>query len=130
MIGGYNRIGRAKLPEERRRFFEAVAMGVATVILIALSRLEGRLFELSERLSEQQEFFTSLVYFGLINVNVILILVLSFLIFRNIVKLVVERRRGLIGSRLRTKLVITLIFFAFNLALVYITSKGLYTPQP
>ena len=92
--------------------FEAILMVVIAAILISLSRLEKDLFQLSEKLSEHREFFQSVVYFGLININVVLILVLSFLIFRNVVKLVVERRRGVIGSRLRSKLVISLVFFA------------------
>jgi two-component system nitrogen regulation sensor histidine kinase NtrY len=99
-------------PEERKRLFEFIGIVIVTILLVALSRLEGNLFELSRRLAQHQEFLTTIVYFGLININVVLILVLTFLIFRNGVKLVVERRRGLIGSRLRTKLVITLIFFA------------------
>lgn len=42
----------------------------------------------------------------------ILILVLFFLLFRNFTKLVIERRRGVLGSRLRTKLVVALMFFS------------------
>ena len=53
--------------EERKRLFEAVAMVVTAGLLIGLSRLESRLFELSERLSQNQEFVSSTVYFGLIN---------------------------------------------------------------
>ena len=111
--------------EERKRLFEAVAMVVTAGLLIGLSRLESRLFELSERLSQNQEFVSSTVYFGLINLNVILILLLSFLILRNVVKLVVERRRGVLGSRLRSKLVVTLVFFALlpTVLLFYISSK-------
>ena len=118
-----------KLPrgDERKRFLEIVAMVVVTVLLVALSSLEGTLFELSERLSEHRDFFTSVVYFGLININVVLVLVLSFLIFRNVVKLVIERRRGVIGSRLRTKLVVTLVFFAVapTALLFYVSTRFL-----
>jgi two-component system nitrogen regulation sensor histidine kinase NtrY len=113
--------------EERRRFFEVMAMMGVTLLFVALSRLEGRLFDLSKALSQHQEFLNSLVYFGLINVNVVLILILSFLLFRNIAKLVVDRRRGVIGSRLRTKLVIALVFFAVapTALLFYISTRFL-----
>lgn len=47
----------------------------------------------------------NILIFGLINVNVILILLLIFLIVRNVVKLIFERRHGVLGSKLRTKLV-------------------------
>ena len=49
--------------------------------------------------------FRDVAIFGLININIILIILLIFLIVRNIVKLVYERRRGILGSKLRTKLV-------------------------
>ncbi len=120
---------RAKSPEERRRLYEIVGIVVTTILLIVISRLESRLFELSEKLSSNQDFFVSVVYFGLINLNVLLILVLSFLIFRNVVKLVVERRRGVLGSRLRTKLVVTLVFFAVapTAVLFYISTRYITT---
>lgn len=115
--------------EEKKRLFEAFAMVLTAGTLIGLSRLESRLYELSARLSQNQEFITSTVYFGLINLNVILILLLSFLILRNVVKLVVERRRGVLGSRLRSKLVVTLVFFALlpTVLLFYISSKFITT---
>jgi nitrogen fixation/metabolism regulation signal transduction histidine kinase len=39
------------------------------------------------------------------HINVILIILLIFLIIRNVVKLFYEHRRGIIGAKLRTKLV-------------------------
>ncbi|MDQ5985004.1 MAG: Adaptive-response sensory-kinase SasA [Syntrophus sp. SKADARSKE-3] len=51
----------------------------------------------------------NILIFGLINVNIILIILLIFLITRNVVKLVYERRRGVIGSRIRTKLVVAFV---------------------
>src|SRR6476620_9110173 len=97
---------------EKKRILELGAIVLTTMLLIGLSRLETRLFDLSETLAKNQDFFTTVIYFGLINFNVILILVLSFLLFRNVAKLVVERKRGVFGSSLRTRLVATLVFFA------------------
>ena len=115
------------LAEERKRFFELVLIVIVTIVLVALSRLEANLFELSKKLAEHQEFLTSVVYFGLININVVLVLILSFLIFRNIVKLVLERRKGVFGSRLRTRLVVALVFFALapTVLLFYVSSRFL-----
>jgi two-component system, NtrC family, nitrogen regulation sensor histidine kinase NtrY len=97
---------------ERRHIIELSLMIVVSLLLVSMSRLETRLLELSKSLSSHQDFFTSILYFGQINFNVILILVLAALIFRNIARLVVERRRGVIGSRLKTKLIISFVFFA------------------
>ncbi|SME88005.1 sensor histidine kinase [Pseudobacteriovorax antillogorgiicola] len=113
--------------EEKKRLVEFILIIVISVVLVALSRLEGNLFELSKQLSEHQDFLTSVVYFSLININVVLVLVLSFLIFRNVAKLVLERRRGVIGSRLRSKLVVALVFFALapTALLFYISTRFL-----
>lgn len=109
---------------ERKRIFEIGAMVVVTLLLVGLSRLETRLFDLSETLAKNQDMLT-IVYFGLINFNVVLILALSFLLFRNVAKLVVERRRGVFGSNLRAKLVATLVFFALapTVLMFYVSSR-------
>ena len=90
------------MEEVKRRKREWVII-VLTVILIAIvTYLESRFFRgdfLSLPIS------SNAVIFGLININIILILLLIFLIIRNLVKLIYERRRGLAGSKLRTRLV-------------------------
>ncbi|MBN1102138.1 MAG: HAMP domain-containing protein [Deltaproteobacteria bacterium] len=51
----------------------------------------------------------SILIFALINVNVILLLLLLFLTMRNLVKLLFERRKKIMGAKLRTKLVAAFI---------------------
>ncbi len=120
---------KLKTQEEKRRALELFAIAMCSCILVFISRLETRLFSLGELLSVNREFFTTIIYFALINLNVILILILSFLLLRNITKLVVERRRGVLGSALRKKLVIALIFFALapTLILFYVTTHFITT---
>jgi two-component system nitrogen regulation sensor histidine kinase NtrY len=62
---------------------------------------------LASQLSSRKELPISanILVYGLTSINIILILLLLFLILRNIFKLFSERRKGLIGSKLRTKLV-------------------------
>lgn len=100
-------------------------MVVVAAILLGLSRLESGLFALSDRLASNKDFLTSIAYFGLININVVLILLLSFLIFRNVTKIVLERQRGVFGSRLRTKLVVALVSFALlpTVILGYVSAR-------
>lgn len=122
------KVRAVKKTSDKRRVVELILMIITSLVLVLLARLEGNLFQLSERLSEHKEFFNSVAYFGLINLNVVLILFLSFLIFRNVIKLVVERRHGVIGSRLRTKLVISLVFFAVApTALLFYVSQRFLT---
>jgi len=52
---------------------------------------------------------TNIFVYGLTSINVISIILLLFLIIRNVVKLFYEHRRGIIGSKLRTKLVATFV---------------------
>ncbi|MCD6571388.1 MAG: HAMP domain-containing protein [Deltaproteobacteria bacterium] len=47
----------------------------------------------------------SILVFALINLNVVLLILVIFLVTRNIVKLLLERKKGILGARLRTKLV-------------------------
>ncbi len=83
---------------------------------------------LASQLSSRKELPISanILVYGLTSINIILILLLLFLIVRNVFKLFSERRKGVIGSKLRTKLVaafvglslvptILLFLFAINL---------------
>jgi two-component system nitrogen regulation sensor histidine kinase NtrY len=109
----------ARTAAERKRILELVAIVVTTALLVLLSRLETRLVGLGETLSRDPNFFKTVIYFGQINAAIILILLLSFLLIRNVAKLVVERRRGVLGSKLRVKLVAALMFFALVPTILY-----------
>lgn len=49
------------------------------------------------------------IAFSLINLNIVILLVLIFLTLRNIAKLIVERKRGVLGAHLKTKLVLAFL---------------------
>ena len=51
----------------------------------------------------------SILVFSLINIDVVLLLLLLFLTVRNLVRLAFERKRGVMGAKIRTKLVIAFI---------------------
>ncbi|MEI7590265.1 MAG: ATP-binding protein [Deltaproteobacteria bacterium] len=51
----------------------------------------------------------NILVFGLINLNILLVILLIFLILRNIVKLIYERKHKVVGSKLRTKLIIAFV---------------------
>ena len=54
-------------------------------------------------------FSSNILVFGLININVILLLLLLYLTVRNLVKLLFERRKNITGAKLRTKLVLAFV---------------------
>src|SRR5581483_76063 len=71
-------------------------------------------------------FVNSIFFFGLINFNVVLLMVLVFLVFRNIGKLFLERRRRILGSRLKTKLVLAFLSFTIIPTVILFLISSLY----
>jgi two-component system nitrogen regulation sensor histidine kinase NtrY len=64
------------------------------------------------------------VLVGLLNVNLILLVLLVFLVGRNIVKLVLDRRQRLLGSHLRTRLVMAFVAIALlPTTLLFVTAQ-------
>ncbi len=94
------------------------------VLVLLLSRFEPELFELTSRIPVSN----SILILALINLNILFIILCLFLVFRNIFKLILERRRGIPGARLRTKLVVA--FVALSLVptmLLFFVSAGFIT---
>ena len=61
---------------------------------------------------------SNILTFGLLSLNAILILLLLFLVVRNLVKLFFERTRGIFGVKLRTKFVAAFVGFSVFPAVV------------
>ncbi|MHB8092152.1 MAG: sensor histidine kinase [Syntrophales bacterium] len=88
--------------EARRRKREWIIIFITIALIAGATYMESLLFR-GETLVLPVS--GNVLIFGLININIILIILLLFLIIRNIVKLILERRHGIAGSRLRTRLV-------------------------
>src|SRR5262245_31463139 len=58
------------------------------------------------------DFLASVLLYGLTVVNLTLILVLLFVLGRNLVRVVLDRRRGVLGARLRMQLVLVFLLMA------------------
>jgi two-component system nitrogen regulation sensor histidine kinase NtrY len=95
----------AEKRDKRRRRRERYLIILLSVVVSLLTYLGTRAFDLGLKLP----FSSSILIFALININVILLLLLLFLIVRNLVKLLFERRKRIMGARLRTKLVLGFI---------------------
>src|SRR4051794_37447874 len=63
--------------------------------------------------SQTLPFMYSVFFFGVVNLNIAILLLLLYLIFRNVVKIFVERQNRLIGSSLKGKLVAAFVAFSF-----------------
>jgi two-component system nitrogen regulation sensor histidine kinase NtrY len=93
-----------RLQEQRKRRRERVLIALTLVLVVAITSLEVHLVH-----QGGQPVTGSLLAFGLLNLNTILLLLFTFLIFRHLTKLFLERRRKVFGSRLRIRLVLTFI---------------------
>ena len=96
-------------PERARRPFRdnprLILLGMAAlgIALVAMVTLADRSAELNP------DFLTEVVLYALSAADLTMLLALVFVLARNVVKLVVERRRGLPFSRFRAKLVLALL---------------------
>ena len=96
-------------PAQARRPFRdnprLILLGMAALLiaLVAMVTLADRSAELNP------DFLTEVVLYALSAADLTMLLALVFVLARNVVKLVVERRRGLPFSRFRAKLVLALL---------------------
>ena len=94
------------LAKKRR---ERIAIGIVAALVIGLTLLEANLAAIGGTVA----FTSNIVIFALINLNVILIVLLIFLVTRNVFKLILDRKRNILGAKIRSRLV--LIFISFSL---------------
>ena len=98
----------AQKQDQKRRRRETVIIASLAVIIPVLTYLATRFSDLALGLSLSN----SILVLVLININVILLLLLLFLTLRNLVKLVFERKKKIMGARLRTKLVFAFVILS------------------
>ena len=113
-----------KFEEAKRRRREGIVILVAGVMLAALIYFEVQLPDVPP----EYPLGSNIVFFLLINVNIILLGLLVFLVVRNLVKLIFERKRRILGSGLQMRLV--LAFVALSLVpsvLLFVIAGGLLT---
>jgi len=119
--------GGGALPQEaertkRRR--ERWAIGASAFLVVALTLLEAYLAAVGGSVA----FSSNIVIFALINLNVVLVVLLIFLVTRNVFKILLDRRRNILGAKIRSRLV--LIFISFSLIptiLLFIAATNITT---
>ena len=113
-----------KREEGKRRKREGIVILVTGLMVAALIFFEVQLPDASPEYS----LGSNVLFFLLININIILLILLVFLVVRNLVKLIFERKRRILGSRLQVRLV--LAFVALSLVpsvLLFAIAVGLLT---
>jgi two-component system, NtrC family, nitrogen regulation sensor histidine kinase NtrY len=111
-------------PDLRRRRNELLIIGVITVLIFILTWIEMKIPQFGGIIP----IGNNLIFFTLFNINIILILLLIFLVIRNLVKLIFERKRKVLGAKLRTKLVVAFISLSLvPTVLLFFVAAGFIT---
>ncbi|MFZ1201997.1 MAG: ATP-binding protein [Desulfobacterales bacterium] len=101
-------LGTAQTDRKRRKR-EGVLIVVIAIVVAFLTLAEFRFIHFGSDIPVSN----TVLMFILININLLLLILLIFLVFRNLVKLLYERKRNVMGARLRTRL--TVAFIALTL---------------
>lgn len=108
--------------ELKKRKREILSIFSLSILLAVLVGIEVYIFRSGQSLPSSYVLF----FIGLVNVNLILVLLLLFLIFRNIVKVFIERRGKIFGSSLKSKLMISFVSFSVIPTLMVFTISVFY----
>jgi two-component system nitrogen regulation sensor histidine kinase NtrY len=108
----------------QRQRRERIIIASLIVVVIFLSYFGFKAFDLGLDLPVSG----SILVFSLININVILLLLLIYLTTRNLVKLVFERKKKILGAKLRTKLVLAFITLSLLPTIIPQSNTGITFP--
>ena len=89
----------------RRRKREFILILIIILVVGLLTFVESRIIQFGADIP----FSNTILMFILININLLLLILLIFLVFRNLVKLLYDRKRKVMGAQLRTRLVVAFI---------------------
>ncbi|MGD2271178.1 MAG: ATP-binding protein [Desulfobacterales bacterium] len=98
---------KSSVPHEdmRRRKREAALIVIIIAVVILLTFVENRIINFGADFPVSN----TILMFILININLLLLILLIYLVFRNLVKLLYDRKRKVMGAKLRTRLVVAFI---------------------
>ncbi len=95
--------------DKKRRKREGLLIVAILFVVSILTLAEFRIINFGTNIPVSN----TILMFILININLLLLILLIFLVFRNLVKLLYERKRKVMGAKLRTRL--TVAFIALTL---------------
>ena len=116
--------GSHAISEARKRRREWLIVLAIFALCGVLFRYQGQIFDLTSEVPLSG----NILVLALININILLIILCLFLVFRNVFKLLLERRRDLPGARLRSKLVLAFVTLSLvPTMLLFFVSAGFIT---
>ncbi len=123
------------LDEERRKRRRELVIAFGSAVLI------GIIFFVEYRIARDAEnlpFSSHLLLFTLLSVVTLLLILVIFFLIRNLSKLVFERRQGVLGSHLKTRLMLafvaltlvpTIVLFVASAGVVYTTIESWFVAR-
>lgn len=113
---------KKNISESKKRKREVFLIFAISILLAFLIGVEVYVFRSGQNLPSPY-----IIYFiGLVNFNLVLVLFLLFLIFRNIVKIFLERRSKMYGSSLKSKLTVAFAVFSIVPTLLVVILSVFY----
>ena len=110
--------------ERRRRRREGWLILISSLLILLFAFFEDILPDVSA----DYTLVSNIAFFLLVNLNIILLALLVFLVVRNLLKLVLDRRRRILGSRLQARLVFAFIGLSLvPTVLLFLTAGSLVT---
>ncbi len=117
-------ISKKDAQEKKRRKRELWIIIAVSLLLVALAFIEVHY----QKFGEEIPLSNNIILVSLVNIDIILALLLIFLITRNFVKLFFEKKRKVLGAKIRTKLVFAFISLSLIPALLlFVASVGIIT---
>ena len=99
------RAEKVRSEEQKRRRRERWIILIAALMILLFAFFE----DLLPDVAADHAFAGNIAFFLLVNINIILLVLLVFLVSRNLLKLVLDRRRRILGSRLQGRLVFAFV---------------------
>jgi len=116
-------VSPAEEADRQRRKREGILIVAVIVIVAVLTYFENRVVHFGADIPV----YNTILMFILININLLLLILLLFLVFRNLVKLLYDRKRKVMGTNLRIRLVAafialtllpTIVLFFFSITFI------------
>ncbi len=110
--------------QKRRQWWEGLIILAAAMGVFVFAFFQARL----PQVSDSHDLASNVLFVFLVNLNIILLVLLVFLVGRNLIKLFYERRRRLLGSHLRFRLVLAFVAISlFPALLLFLVGVGFMT---
>ncbi len=91
--------------DRKRRKRELIIIAAIIVVVALMTYAQNKLIHFGANFPISN----TILMFTMTNINLLLLILMIFLVFRNLVKLLYDRRRKVMGSKLRTRLVIAFV---------------------